>query len=258
MGLDRLTSEQFELFRQFIYQSSGIHVDERKVTLLSNRIRGRLRAGEFEDFDSYYRFLTSPAGGNELAEFLNVITTNETFFFRNSKQLDWLASDWVDQQLALHRAGKRDDQLHILSAGCASGAEAYSIAICLAENLYRLRGWSLKVTGVDISEEMLQVAREAVFRPRVMEGVSDRQRKRFFLHQRQEDLWKVRPSIQEMVRFSRHNLMEPLKVGRCDCIFIRNVLIYFDSASKQTVVKHLIQALKPGGYLVVGPSEGIY
>ena len=195
MELERLNPQQFDRFRDFIYEKCGIRIDEKKVSLLSNRIRRRLKAGDFENFDVYYRFLTSPAGAGELECFLDAITTNETFFFRTAKHFDWLKTDLLTELMAQHRAGNGRHRLRIWSAGCASGAEPYSIAICLAENMYRLRDWSLKILGTDISEEMLRAAREGVFKPRAVEAVTEKQRRRYFQHQTEDDLWQVRPEI---------------------------------------------------------------
>ena len=180
MGLPRLSSHQFDRFRDFIYKNSGIHIDKNKVTLLSNRIRRRVNAGGFENFDVYYRFLTSADGASELGGFLDAITTNETYFFRTQKHFDWLSGDWLAEQVARQRAGQRKRQLRIWSAGCANGSEPYSIAICLAENLYRLRDWSLEVVGTDISEEMLEAARSGIFKSRAIDEVPERQRRRYF------------------------------------------------------------------------------
>ena len=132
------------------------------------------------------------------------------------------------------------------------------MAICLAENRHRLRDWSLQILGTDISEETLRAAREGVFKPRAIESVSDKLRRRYFQHHTKDDLWQVRPEIKQLVEFKRHNLIHPLPEPGFDCIFIRNVLIYFDRDSKLTVINHLLSALAVGGYLVVGPSEGIY
>ncbi|TWU33306.1 CheR family methyltransferase [Novipirellula artificiosorum] len=258
MGLPRLSSHQFDRFRDFIYKNSGIHIDKNKVTLLSNRIRRRVNAGGFETFDTYYRFLTSADGASELAGFLDAITTNETYFFRTQKQFDWLSSDWLPEQVTRQRAGERKRQLRIWSAGCANGSEPYSIAICLAENLYRLHDWSLEVVGTDISEEMLEVARSGIFKSSAIDEVPQRQRRRYFQNPTENDLWEVRESIKQLVQFKQHNLMKPLLGPVFDCIFIRNVLIYFDRQSKQIAVNNLLNALAVGGYLVVGPSEGIY
>jgi chemotaxis protein methyltransferase CheR len=256
--VNRLNPQQFDRFRDFIYKKCGIRVDERKAIMLSHRIRRRLKAGRFEDFDVYYAFLTSAAGSSELESFLDAITTNETFFFRTAKQFDWLKSDLLAELIAQECAGKRPRRLRIWSAGCATGAEPYSIAICLAENLHRLRDWSLSILGTDISEQALSAAREGVFGPRAVEAVSQLQRRRYFQHEAPNNQWRIRPEISALVKFKRHNLIEPLKEGSFDCIFIRNVLIYFDRQSKAIAVGNLLNALAAGGYLVVGPSEGIY
>ena len=189
---------------------------------------------------------------------MDAITTNETFFFRTEKHFDWLKTDLLTELVAQHRTSKRSPSLRIWSAGCASGAEPYSIAICLAENMYRLRDWSLQILGTDISEEALRVAREGIFKPRAIESVTDKQRRRYFQHQTEDDLWQVRPEIKKLVEFKRHNLIHTLPEPSFDCIFIRNVLIYFDRDSKLTVINNLLNAMAVGGYLVVGPSEGIY
>ena len=256
--LERLSPQQFERFRAFIYDKCGIRIDEKKVSLLSNRIRRRLRAGDFDNFDIYYRFLTSPAGKKELEGFLDAITTNETFFFRTGKHFDWIRTELLTEVVSQCRSGKRPPSLRFWSAGCASGAEPYSIAICLAENKYRIRDWSLEILGTDISEEALCVAREGRYKARAVEAVTQEQRRRYFQHHVEEDLWQVRPEIKKLVEFRRHNLMHPSPESGFDCVFIRNVLIYFDRDSKQVVVNNLLNALAVGGYLLVGPSEGIY
>ena len=112
--------------------------------------------------------------------------------------------------------------------------------------------------GTDISEAVLKDAREAVYRKRSLDEVSPVQLKRYFDALPDGASWQVRPAVRALVEFRWHNLMEPLRLPAFDCIFIRNVLIYFDRESKQAVIRHLFQALAPGGYLVVGPSEGVY
>lgn len=258
LALERLSLQQFDQFRDFIYESCGISVDKNKLTLLSNRIRRRVRAGQFEDFDAYYQFLTSPKGASEIDGFLDAITTNETYFFRTQAQFDWLKTAWLSEQVAPFRSGKREPRLRIWSAGCANGAEPYSIAICLAENKYRLRDWTVEVIGTDISEPMVGEARTGIFKPRAVEAVTEQQRRRYFQRQTDDQLWHVRQPIKDLVKFQQHNLMKPIQADPFDCIFIRNVLIYFDQDSKQIVVKNLLRSLASGGYLVIGPSEGIY
>lgn len=149
-------------------------------------------------------------------------------------------------------------RLRIWSAACSTGEEVYSLAICLAENALRLRGWQLTILGTDISEAVLRHARAASYKANALEEVSESQKRRYFEPSADGQSWQVRPSVCDMVEFRRHNLMEPLSGPPFDCIFIRNVLIYFDRESKKVVIKHLLGSLARGGFLVVGPSEGIY
>lgn len=255
---ERLNPQQFERFQDFIYRHSGIRIDARKVTLLSNRLRRRLQAGKFADFDAYYQFLVSPAGAAELETFLDAITTNETSFFRTPKHFDWLRNEFLPEMLAANRSAQRSAEMRFWSAGCSTGAEPYSIAICLAENAYRFREWKVTILGTDISEEVLRGAREGRYRPRALELVTPPQRRRYFRFHPELDLWEVNAELRRQVRFACHNLIRPLDEPPFDCVFIRNVLIYFDRESKRLAIHHLVQRLAVGGYLVVGPSEGIY
>lgn len=257
MKLDQLTKQQFERFRDFIYGKSGIRIPDNKLSLLSNRIRRRLSAGTWADFDAYYEHLTSLRGAGELECFFDAVTTNETAFFRTPAHFEWFSGAFLNQLVSAARRGERERTLRIWSAGCASGAEPYTLAICVLENLYRLRDWDISILGTDISEDALRMAREGVFRPRSVENVDARQRKRYF-KETDDGLWRIRPEVAEHVTFEHHNLMKPAPRPQFDCIFIRNVLIYFDAASKQNVLQHITNSLVSGGYLVVGPSEGVY
>jgi chemotaxis protein methyltransferase CheR len=255
---EKLSPPQFDRFRDFIYRQSGIRMDATKVTLVSNRIRRRLRAGEFSDFDTYYKHLVSPQGAGELEQFLDAITTNETHFFRTPAHFDWFRGDFLTEMNLQQRRGERPATLRVWSAACSTGEEPYSLAICAAENSLRLKNWKISVVGTDISEAVLKEARQAVYQQRSLEEVSPVQLKRYFDALPGGQTWQVRQPVKALAEFRRHNLMEPLRLPPFDCIFIRNVLIYFDRDSKQAVIKNLIGALARGGYLVVGPSEGVY
>jgi len=253
----RLTEQQFERFRAFIYHHSGIRMDATKITLVSNRIRRRLKAEGIDDFDAYYRHLTSSQGAGELECFLDAITTNETHFFRTDPHFQWFKQDFLGELVSRRLRNEHPASLRVWSAACSTGEEPYTLAICVAENMLRLRDWKISILGTDISEAALKDARTAVYRQRSLEEVSPVQLRRYF-DEVEPTTWQVRPSVRNVVEFRRHNLMEKLRLPAFDCIFIRNVLIYFDRESKQKVVKNLIDSLARGGYLVVGPSEGIY
>lgn len=255
--LERLTPQQFELFQKFIYSQCGIKIDLSKITLVSNRIRRRLHPSNCEDFDAYYRFIRSKAGKSELVDFFDAITTNETYFFRTSSNFEWLKNDYLPQLLKEKSEGKRPPSLRIWSAACSSGEEPYSIAMCLSEESRIAREWDIQIVGTDISESSLKRAREALYTKRTMQELDPNQISKYFSEE-SPNHYRLRPSITRMVSFSHHNLMEPLKEKPFDCIWVRNVLIYFDHASKAKVIENLVRSLASGGYLVVGPSEGIY
>lgn len=258
MTTQQLTSSEFRRFQEFIYQNSGIRVPDTRKTLLSNRIRRRLKAGSFADFRTYYEYLTSQSGQEELEEFLDVVTTNETFFFRTRKHFEWFGSEFISEMIQRARRGERPKSLRVWSAACSTGEEPYSLAICLLQNQLRLRDWTLEIVGTDLSRQVLQDAQAGLYRERSMEQLTDAQRRRYFRRSKDSDHWQIRSNAADLVRFQRHNLTQRLHLPPFDCIFIRNVLIYFDRDSRQTVVEQLVRALNPGGYLVTGPSEGIF
>jgi len=254
----QLSPAEFEQFRKFIFQISGIHVQENKVMLLSNRIRRRVKATGVADFQAYLALLRSPAGHDELDGFLNAVTTNETSFFRTEKHFEWLRTTFVDELRERVRLGTHAPSVRIWSAACSSGEEPYSMAMCLAENRLKLADWKIEIHGTDISEDSLSKARAGVYGTSVAEEVPEKLQTRYFNHKPGDDAWEVKPALKAWVSVSRHNLMEPNPRREYDCIFIRNVLIYFSRESKQVVIDHLVRSLAAGGYLVVGPSEGIF
>lgn len=254
----QLTRQEFEKYQKLILKLCGISVPDTKITLLSNRVRRRLRATNIESFQSYFDFLTSSSGKTELDGFLSAITTNETSFFRTQKHFDWLSTEFVDLQIARSKEVGSRRSIRIWSAACSTGEEPYSIALCLAENQHKLTSWKLEILGTDISEQALSQARAGLFATQTMDDIPLKLRTQYFQHDTAANAWKVKPALSEIVKFKRHNLMHPITEPAFDCIFIRNVLIYFNRASKETVIENLVKALAPRGFLVVGPSEGIF
>jgi len=262
--LTRLTAEEFARFARFIYGETGIRMQDGKITLLSNRIRRRLKHHGLDSFDDYYDLLVRRRAAGELEHFIDAVTTNETHFFRTGGHFDWFGGAFLDDLLARAAAGRHDRSLRVWSAACSSGEEVYSAAICLAEAADRLAGWRISLVGTDISEAMLGVARQATYTARSLEQVSPERLRRHFQAVPAPDepdgaeTWTVRPPLRRWCEFRRHNLLEPFTGPRQDVVFIRNVMIYFDRDSKARVVRHLVDAIAPGGYLVVGPADGIY
>lgn len=258
MDTSQLTPSEFQQFQTFISKLCGICVADNKIALLSNRIRRRLRATNISSFSAYLTYLKSAAGKEELEGFLSAITTNETSFFRTEKHFEWLRTEFIETLTAQARAGTRQRKIRIWSAACSTGEEPYTIALCLAEYQHKLAGWKIEIVGTDISEQAISKARSGVFGESIVEEIPEKLRSKFFVEQSATKTWEAKPALKQMVTIKRHNLMEPLPESGFDCVFIRNVLIYFGRDSKQKVIENLVRAMARGGYLVVGPSEGIF
>jgi chemotaxis protein methyltransferase CheR len=256
--LTKLDAEQFARFRDFIYRETGIRMQDGKITLLSNRIRRRLKHLGIESFDDYYRRLTSGSLAGELEQFIDAVTTNETHFFRHGSHFEWFQGPFLDGLLARERAGRHDRTLRVWSAACSSGEELYTLAICLSEASARLAGWKISLLGTDISETALAAARVGRYPRRSLEQVSPSLLRRHFAADADGEHWTVKPHLRAVCDFRRHNLLRPLGGPRHDVILVRNVMIYFDRDSKKAAVRNLIDALAPGGFLVVGPADGIF
>lgn len=255
--LERLSPEQFILFQQFIYRQTGIRMQESKITLLSNRIRRRLRELGIESFTEYYRGLVAKKFPGEFEHFIDAVTTNETHFFRTGGHFDWFCGPFLDGLVTLAAAGRHPRSVRVWSAACSSGEEAHSLAICLHESRQRLAGWQLSVLGTDISEAMLEKARRGRYAARSLEQVSAARLAACFTEADGGERI-VKPAVSALCEFRRHNLLERMTGASFDCIFVRNVLIYFDRPSKEVALRNLVAALAPGGALVFGPSDGVY
>jgi chemotaxis protein methyltransferase CheR len=253
-----LTEEEYQKFCGLIYRVAGIRIAENKRVMVSNRVRRRLRATEIKTFAEYYSFLISPAGSAEMPLFLDAITTNETYFFRDTQNYDWLGDTFFPEisQQALLR--KRPKSLRIWSAACSTGEEPYSIALKFLGKKSLFTGWKTTLLGTDLSGAVLDSARAGIYDARAVRLIDPAQRQTFFEEDPKNDRWAIKPEVKALVTWKQHNLLSPLKEEPFDCIFLKNVLIYFDTDSKQIVVRNLINALAKGGYLVVGPTEGIY
>ena len=269
MEPSQLSPDEFAEFRRLIYRLSGIHVPENRITLLSNRIRRRLRALQLPGYIDYLRLLKTSAGSEEIAFFLDAVTTNETSFFRTEKQFQWLQTEFLNDITTRIQRGAHPRRIRIWSAACSTGQEPLTIGICLLENADLLRGIEIEIDATDLSEQVLAHARSAQYEQRLLTGIPEELQKKYFQPAGRisgssaeadpaKTLVKVRPALLKLVRYQRHNLINKPPGTGYDCIFLRNVMIYFDNQSKLIVSKHLQHALADGGYLVIGPAEGLH
>lgn len=256
-GAEQVTDDQLARFAELIYRRSGIRVSLQKKTLLSNRLRRRLRATGIAGFEDYYRYLSGLRRSHpEWDAFLQEITTHETYLFRDEAQWRWFAGEYLPARVKAARAGA-PRTLQIWSAACSTGDEPTTIACCVAAALANPALWQVHILATDIARGALEQARSGRFSERAMRLVPEDYRRRFFVAVRDAGMWQARPQITRLITYRQHNLMERLPAPPFDVVFLKNVLIYFDMQSKNTVLGHIRAALRSGGYLVTGAAEGV-
>ena len=258
MHTAELTDDEFKRFCGLIYRTAGIRIADTKRVLVANRVRRRLRATGIRTFSEYYSFLTSSAGGGEMPQFLDAITTNETYFYRDAHQYAWLEEEFLPEVARRTTEHKHPRGLRVWSAACSTGEEPYSIALKVLAKRHLFPRWKIALVGTDLSGSVLASARAGVYDERSIRQVTPEERKKYFEGDVSTGRWTIKEEVRSLVTWKPHNLLTPLREEPFDCIFLKNVLIYFDAASKQTVVRNVLAALAKGGYLVIGPTEGIY
>lgn len=253
-----MDAEEFRLLRDFVYQLCGLHFTEDSKYLLEKRMAKRLQAHSLKSFKDYYYFLRySPGKDQELTELIDLLTTNETYFFREDFQLRTF-SDEILPELRERKEKSGNRHLRIWSAGCSSGEEPYTIAMLLLDQPW-LKDWRVEVIGTDISQRVLQLARQAVYGESAFRTTDAAYRQRFFAADSCGKA-RVRDEVRSLVSISHLNLFDTGRVallGRMDVIFCRNVIIYFDQPGKKKVIDTFHQRLHPEGFLLLGHSESL-
>ncbi len=249
MDFTDLNNEEFNLFRTLIYDISGINFSIEKKTLVRGRLASRLGHYKMKSYYEYYKFIKAEQG-NELQVAVDLLTTNETYFFRESKHFDFLREKVLPQQCGA--------QLRYWSAASSSGEEAYSLAMTLAEYS---RTYDWKITGTDISTRVVERAKLVHYPLNRLQDMPTA-----LLHKycrkgvgSQQGTFIITPDLRKHVEFSHANLKhDQSNLGNFDVIFLRNVLIYFDLKTKQQIVESVLRRLKPGGYLMISHSENLH
>jgi len=254
-----LPLEYFIKLRNLIYERTGISYEENKIYYVKKRLQQRMQVGGFEDIEEYIKYLKLFDGsGREFQELINLLTVNETYFFREFNQLQLFGEDCLDEVVeAKRRIG--GTTIKILCAGCSTGEEAYTLAIIMREMLEDFRRWNVLIKAIDIDENVLVKARKGVYDSRSVKDVPPAYLKRYFT-QPQPGQYVIRPEAKEMVLFEHHNLMDRRALRSeegYDFVFCRNVLIYFDEVSRKQVVDRFYSLLNPGGFIFLGHSESL-
>jgi len=255
-----ISDEEFRQLRDLIYAASGIYIADNRKYLLENRLRNRLKALNLKSFSEYYYFLQYDRDRRlELPRMFEVITTNETSFYRNPPQLtvfqEHVLSEVVERE---RRVGTR--RLRIWSAGCSTGEEPYTIAIQIAEVLKADQAhWDVRITANDLSEGVLASARRGEYAEYALRTTPREIAARYFTSV--DGKHTIRPEVRKMVEFGPLNLSDRGQVKRVEpsqIIFCRNVIIYFDDEMKKKVIASFYDNLVVGGYLLIGHSESLH
>jgi chemotaxis protein methyltransferase CheR len=261
MSVKPIGDQEFDLFQKLIYRSAGIHLSVAKRTLLEARLAKRVRELGLDSFSAYYDFLVRDGRGTELGELLDRIATNETHFFREPFQFEFLEETLFRQWQAEVAGGARSKHLRVWSAGCATGEEPFSVAMTLLDHFPAQAGWRIEIFATDLSSRALRAARAAVWPITKAKEIPPAYLKRFMLRGTgsQQGNMKAGPEILGAVRFQQLNLHDEVypSIGSFDLILCRNVLIYFDAASRAGVIERLLDHLAPTGYLFVGHAESL-
>lgn len=251
----KFRKQDFTFLSELIYESTGIVLSDKKFEMVYGRLARRLRKLGFATFDEYIAFLEGDASGEEMSSLVDALTTNLTKFFREDHQLKMLVNDILKPALALSREGG-PKKLRIWSAGCSSGQEVYSIAMVIAATIPDFKSWDIIILGTDIDRNMLNKATSGDYTATDITSLPENFRKRFL--EKNATGYSVKPALKKMTTFKSLNLLHAWPfTKKFDVIFCRNVVIYFDTPTKEGIVKNFAKNLDEGGWLFMGHSESM-
>jgi len=253
-----LSVEQFQSLSQLIYQKLGLHFDDKKIYFLKTRVARRMTALGLTDPREYmFKLSYADPRGEEMQALANLVTTNETYMFREYDQLQAFANHCLPEVLSAKQA-RGEKTLRIWSAGCSSGEEAYTLAMILQEVFPQAQSWDCEIIATDIDENMLRKVVAARYGSRSVTDVPDEYRKKYLIEDGDEYVVRRRTaSLVQPIHLNLNDRMAMRAMRGFDFVFCRNVLIYFDDASRKAVVDHFYNALNRGGYVFLGHSESV-
>jgi chemotaxis protein methyltransferase CheR len=249
-----MTPTDFAFLAGFLKKSSGLVVGQDKMYLLESRLSPVARRHNLADMDAIVAKLR--LGGDEaLAKSVTeAMTTNESFFFRDKSPFEQFEKTMLPAMLKTRAAQKR---IRIWCAAASTGQEPYSLSMILREKAALVKDWKIEITGTDLSSEVLARATAGLYSQfEVQRGLPIQMLVKYF--SKEGEQWRVNADIRAMVQYKKSNLLEPFTgMGQFDIVFCRNVLIYFEQATKQTVLDRIAQVLAPDGFLILGGAETV-
>jgi chemotaxis protein methyltransferase CheR len=254
----KMSDAEFRMFSELIKSRCGLHFDEGSRFLVEKRLARRVEECEAGSFAAYHYLLRNGRSGEEeFSKVVDALTTNETYFFRESGQLRALIDEIIPDLLMARRNVVDAAPINVWSAGCSSGEEPYSVAAMALEAGFDV-GRELRIYASDISKSMLAKSRRGVYREASFRETGSLMRDKYFVHKDGQN--KICEDLKKHVDFIQLNLLDRDKVallGTMDVILCRNVIIYFDLDTKKEVMDTFFRKLKPGGYLLLGHSESL-
>ena len=248
-----LSDTTFQQLAEFIQERTGIYIPIAKKYLIENRLYKVIEEHSLTSYDEYLYMLKYSANGAELERLFDAITTNETYFFREPMQYDVIIDSLVPKII---QARGGDKTLRVWSAACSSGEEAFTLALLMREKRPDVR---LEIIGSDISRKVLSSAERGVYSSYSVRNVPKPYMMKYFTVNGQD--YTLDKNITKSVKFREHNLLTGRRgadLSGFDLVLCRNVLIYFETKTKQQVVSNLYDSLRHGGYLVIGSSESLH
>jgi chemotaxis protein methyltransferase CheR len=253
----QMSPEEFRMFRDFIGTQCGIYFGDSSKFILEKRVARLLRTHRLSRFRDYYLYLRyDRRREEELTTLIDAITTNETYFFREERQLKAFTEE-ILPELHARKREQGDRKLHIWSAGCSSGEEPYTLAMLIMESKL-FRNFRVDIFASDINLRMLHAARKGIYGSSSFRVTEQKYIDRYFGN-RDGDR-RINDDVRKFVSFSHLNLIDRSKIGllcSMDVICCRNVIIYFDPPTKKKVIQSLGEKLTPGGYLLLGHAESL-
>ncbi|NDV27969.1 protein-glutamate O-methyltransferase CheR [Desulfovibrio sp. JC010] len=261
-GKIKITQNEFVQLRDIIYELSGIYLQDNRKFLIENRFAPRLSELNLKSYSAYINYLKNHNKGKteELSMLTELITTNETSFFRDNSQLKVFRNHTLKKIIdESNKTGRRE--IKIWSAGCSSGEEPYTLAIILHEALKdEIRKWRISITANDISTNVLKMAQKGIYTRHALRTTPIHIVKKYF-KDRGNEVFQLNPEVKRLVRFGKINLnldRDVARIPKSNVIFCRNVIIYFDKNMKKKVLSNFHNNLLDNGHLYVGHSESLH
>jgi len=251
-----VSQEEVRRLCEFLYRRTGMSLSDSKRYFIDRRLSERMEATGAPSFQAYFSLLRSDTA-HEVEHLVNAFTVNETYFYREDHQLQCLTESLLPAIVAGKRPG---EPLRIWSIPCSTGEEPYSIAIWLMENWADVDRYDIEIVGSDIDSRALQAAEEGIYGSRALMRLSPVVVDRYFARMTDGEQFQIDPGLRGSIRFTRVNLVDGTDMAAYrdfDVVFCRNVLIYFDDASRRMAAENIYDCLRPGGYICLGHSESM-